>query len=170
MAQHNNDYQYMARALKLAEKGLYSAHPNPRVGCVIVKDDTIVAEAWHEKAGLPHAEVLALRQAGHAARGADVYVNLEPCCHQGRTPPCTGFLIDAGVKRVVAAIEDPNPQVAGGGIENLRNVGIDVDVGIMRYEAEALNRGFLHRIRNGRPWVVLKVAASVDGRTAMRSG
>ena len=166
----NRDYYYMARALKLAAKGLYSADPNPRVGCVIVKDDNIVAEAWHEKAGLPHAEVLALRQAGHAARGASVYVNLEPCCHQGRTPPCTGFLIDAGIKRVIAAIEDPNPQVAGGGIENLRNVGIDVDVGIMRYEAEALNRGFFHRIQNGRPWVVLKVAASVDGRTAMSSG
>ena len=160
----------MARALKLAEKGLYSADPNPRVGCVVVKDDAIVGEAWHEKAGLPHAEVLALRQAGHAARGASVYVNLEPCCHQGRTPPCTGFLIDSGVKRVVAATEDPNPQVAGGGIENLRNVGIDVDVGIMRQEAEALNRGFFHRIKNGRPWVVLKVAASMDGRTAMRSG
>lgn len=160
----------MARALKLAEKGLYSTHPNPRVGCVVVNNDVIVGEGWHAKTGLPHAEVLALRQAGDAARGASVYVNLEPCCHQGRTPPCTGFLVDAGVKRVITAIEDPNPQVAGGGIENLRSVGIDVDVGIMRREAETLNRGFLYRTRKGRPWVVMKLAASMDGRTAMRSG
>lgn len=170
MSANGNDHYYMTRALKLAERGLYSTHPNPRVGCVVVKDDSIVGEAWHEKAGQPHAEVLALRQAGDAARGASVYVNLEPCCHQGRTPPCTGFLVDAGVRRVVAAMEDPNPQVAGGGIENLRSVGIDVDVGVMRPQAEALNQGFVKRIQCGRPWVTAKVAASMDGRTAMASG
>lgn len=160
----------MSHALKLAEKGLYSTHPNPRVGCVVVKDDVVVGTGWHEKAGLPHAEILALRDAGDAARGASVYVNLEPCCHQGRTPPCTGFLIDAGVKRVIAAMEDPNPQVSGGGIENLRSVGIDVDVGVLRRAAEQLNRGFIQRVTKGRPWVTVKVAATVDGRTATRLG
>jgi diaminohydroxyphosphoribosylaminopyrimidine deaminase/5-amino-6-(5-phosphoribosylamino)uracil reductase len=170
MSLGNNDNHYMSHAIKLARKGLYTTHPNPRVGCVVVKDGSIVGEAWHDRAGQPHAEVLALRQSGEAARGASVYVNLEPCCHQGRTPPCTGFLIDAGVTRVVAAMEDPNPQVAGGGIQNLRSAGIDVDVGVMRKEAERLNRGFLHRINTGRPWVTLKVAASMDGRTAMHSG
>ena len=170
MSLRNNDNYYMSHAIKLARKGLYTTHPNPRVGCVVVKDGSVVGEAWHDRAGQPHAEVLALRQSGEAARGASVYVNLEPCCHQGRTPPCTGFLIDAGVTRVVAAMEDPNPQVAGGGIQNLRAAGIDVDVGVMRKEAERLNRGFLHRIKKGRPWITLKVAASMDGRTAMRSG
>lgn len=160
----------MARAIRLAGRGLYSTDPNPRVGCVIVKDGTIVGEGWHARAGSPHAELLALRQAGDAARGACVYVNLEPCCHQGRTPPCTGFLVDAGVKRVVAAMPDPNPQVNGGGIDNLRSVGIDVDIGVMQAEAESLNKGFLHRIRHGRPWVRVKIAASLDGRTALRSG
>ncbi len=164
------DYDYMSRALRLAEKGLYSCHPNPRVGCVVVKDDVVVGEGWHEKAGLPHAEILALREAGAAARGASVYVNLEPCCHQGRTPPCTGYLIDAGVKRVVAAMEDPNPQVAGGGIQNLRSVGIDVDVGVLRRTAESINRGFIKRITRDQPWVTLKVAASMDGRTATAEG
>lgn len=160
----------MSRALQLAEKGLYTTHPNPRVGCVVVKDDVVIGEGWHEKAGLPHAEVLALREAGAAARGASVYVSLEPCCHQGRTPPCTGFLVNAGVKRVIAAMEDPNPQVTGGGVQNLRSVGIDVDVGVLRQAAEKLNRGFVQRIKKGRPWVTVKVAASVDGRTATRSG
>ena len=160
----------MGRALKLAQKGLYTTHPNPRVGCVVVKDDVVVGEGWHEKAGLPHAEILALRDAGGAARGASVYVNLEPCCHQGRTPPCTGYLIDAGVKRVVAAMEDPNPQVSGGGIQNLRSVGIDVDVGILRQDAEKLNQGFIQRLKQGRPWVTVKVAASMDGRTATSTG
>ncbi len=170
MSAGNNDNYYMGHAIKLARKGLYTTDPNPRVGCVVVKDGIIVGEAWHDRAGQPHAEVLALRQSGESARGASVYVNLEPCCHQGRTPPCTGFLIDAGVTRVVAAMEDPNPQVAGGGIQNLRSAGIEVDVGVMRKEAERLNRGFLHRINKGRPWVILKVAASMDGRTAMHSG
>jgi len=166
----SNDHYFMGRAMALARKGLYSTHPNPRIGCVVVRDGSVVGEGWHAEAGQPHAEVLALREAGEAARGASVYVNLEPCCHQGRTPPCTGFLIDAGVKRVIAALEDPNPQVAGGGIETLRGAGIDVDVGVMRGESERLNRGFLHRIRLGRPWVTIKIAASMDGRTAMRSG
>jgi len=160
----------MSHAIKLARNGLYTTHPNPRVGCVVVKEGQIVGEAWHQSAGQPHAEVLALRQAGLAARGASVYVNLEPCCHQGRTPPCTGFLIDAGVKRVVAAMEDPNPQVAGGGVQSLRSAGIDVEIGVMRRAAQWLNRGFLHRINKGRPWVTLKIAASMDGRTAMSSG
>ena len=160
----------MGHAIALAQNGLYSTHPNPRIGCVIVKDGNIVGEGWHAEAGQPHAEVLALRQAGEAARGASVYVNLEPCCHQGRTPPCTGFLIDAGVRRVVAAMEDPNPQVAGGGVQMLRSAGIDVDVGVMGAESERLNRGFLQRTSLGRPWVTLKVAASLDGRTAMSSG
>lgn len=170
MATTSNDHFFMSHAIGLARRGLYTTHPNPRVGCVVVKDGNVVGEAWHRQAGEPHAEVIALREAGDAARGSSVYVNLEPCCHQGRTPPCTGFLIDAGVKRVVAALEDPNPQVAGGGVHALRSAGIDVEVGVMRSDAERLNRGFLHRITRGRPWVTLKVAASMDGRTAMSSG
>ncbi len=170
MATTSNDHFFMSHAIDLARRGLYTTHPNPRVGCVVVKDGKVVGEAWHREAGEPHAEVIALREAGDAARGSSVYVNLEPCCHQGRTPPCTGFLIDAGVKRVVAALEDPNPQVAGGGVHALRSAGIDVEVGVMRSDAERLNRGFLHRIIRGRPWVTLKVAASMDGRTAMSSG
>ncbi len=160
----------MARALRLAALGADTTHPNPRVGCIIVKADKVVAEAWHRRTGEPHAEVLALRAAGSAAHGATVYLNLEPCCHQGRTPPCTDSLIDAGVARVVAAMEDPNPQVAGGGVEVLRGAGIDVDVGILGEQAEALNRGFVKRMRTGAPWVTVKVAASLDGRTAMASG
>lgn len=170
MTATSSDFEFMGQALALARKGLYSTHPNPRIGCVIVRDGDVVGTGWHERAGQPHAEVMALREAGEAARGACVYVNLEPCCHQGRTPPCTGFLIDAGVKRVVAAIEDPNPQVAGGGIESLRGAGIDVEVGVMRRDAEKLNRGFFHRACLGKPWITLKVAASMDGRTAMQSG
>lgn len=170
MATSNSDHYFMSQAIALARRGLYSTHPNPRIGCVVVKDGNVVGSGWHAQAGQPHAEVLALREAGESARGSVVYVNLEPCCHQGRTPPCTGFLIDAGVKRVVAALEDPNPQVAGGGIETLRSAGIDVDVGVMRQESERLNRGFLHRTRLRRPWITIKVAASFDGRTAMRSG
>ncbi len=160
----------MARALQLAVRGLRTTHPNPRVGCVIVKDDNVIAEAWHVRAGGLHAERLALQQAGSDARGATVYLNLEPCCHQGRTPPCTDSLIDAGVARVVAAMQDPNPQVAGGGIAVLRGAGIDVDVGLMAQQAESLNRGFVYRMRHGRPWVTLKLGASIDGRTAMASG
>jgi len=160
----------MARALQLAARGLCTTPPNPRVGCVIVKGDEIIAETWHQRAGEPHAERLALQLAGEAARGATVYLNLEPCCHQGRTPPCTDYLIDAGVARVVAGMQDPNPQVAGGGIAILRSVGIDVDVGLMETESTQLNKGFVKRMRSGRPWVVLKLGASLDGRTAMASG
>lgn len=160
----------MARAMRLARLGLRTTHPNPRVGCVVVADGEVVGEGWHEKAGAPHAEIIALNQAGDRARGATVYLNLEPCCHQGRTPPCTNALIDAGVVRVVAAMEDPNPQVEGGGVQHLRAAGIDVDVGLMQSAAVTLNRGFVSRMRRGRPWVIVKVAASLDGRTAMAGG
>ncbi|MDH3637268.1 MAG: bifunctional diaminohydroxyphosphoribosylaminopyrimidine deaminase/5-amino-6-(5-phosphoribosylamino)uracil reductase RibD [Gammaproteobacteria bacterium] len=166
----NEDHTYMARTLQLARRGVYTTDPNPRVGCIVVKDGQVLGEAWHARCGEPHAEVLALRQAGAAARGATLYVNLEPCCHQGRTPPCTDPIIDAGIARVVTAVEDPNPSVSRGGIDTLRSVGIDVDVGLMQQEAEVLNRGFLQRMRNGAPWVTLKIAASLDGRTAMASG
>ncbi len=167
----NDDYRFMSRTLRLAEAGLCTAHPNPRVGCIVVREDgSVVGEAWHRRAGQPHAEVLALQQAGQRARGATVYVNLEPCCHTGRTPPCSAALIEAGVARVVAAMEDPNPRVSNGGIAELRTAGIQVDVGIMREQAQRLNRGFVQRMRHRRPWVTLKVAASIDGRTAMASG
>ncbi len=160
----------MARTLQLARRGVYTTDPNPRVGCVVVKGGRVLGEAWHARCGGPHAEVLALRQAGAEARGATLYVNLEPCCHQGRTPPCTDPIIDAGIARVVAAVEDPNPSVSRGGIHLLRSAGIDVDVGLMKSEAEHLNRGFLKRMRVSMPWVTLKVGASLDGRTAMASG
>ncbi len=166
----NSDHVYMARTLQLARRGVYTTDPNPRVGCLIVKDGEVLAEAWHARCGEPHAEVLALRQAGAAARGATMYVNLEPCCHTGRTPPCTDSIIDAGIARVVAAGEDPNPRVAHGGVDTLRSVGIDVDVGVLRREAELLNRGFLCRMRSSVPWVTVKIAASLDARTAMASG
>lgn len=164
------DARFMARALELAHKGLYTTHPNPRVGCVLVKHGQIVGEAWHERAGEPHAEILAMRAAGEQARGATVYVTLEPCCHQGRTGPCTQVLIDARVSRVIAAMQDPNPKVAGGGLAALRNAGIDVEHGLMQAEAEALNRGFISRMRRDRPWVRLKLAMSLDGRTAAANG
>lgn len=160
----------MARALSLAERGRYTTHPNPRVGCVIVSDGAIVGEGWHQWAGQAHAEVAALRQAGEAARGASVYVTLEPCCHAGRTPPCTGALIEAGVARVVAAMRDPNPQVAGQGLEILEEAGIETESGLMESAAQALNQGFVSRMSRGRPLVRLKMAMSLDGRTAMASG
>lgn len=160
----------MARALRLARRGMRTTHPNPRVGCVVVSGGEIVAEAWHERAGELHAEVLALERAGERARGATVYLNLEPCCHQGRTPPCTDALIDAGIARVVVGMVDPNPQVGGGGLQMLRSAGIEVDVGVMEDQARTLNRGFVSRMRRGRPWVTVKMAASLDGRTATRSG
>lgn len=160
----------MARAMQLARLGIRTTHPNPRVGCVVVADGEIVGEGWHEKAGEPHAEILALGRAGERARGATVYLNLEPCCHQGRTPPCTDAMIDAGVRRVVVAMQDPNPQVGGGGVEMLRRAGIEVDVGLMHDTARRLNRGFVSRMTRGRPWVTLKTAASLDGRTAMADG
>lgn len=164
------DSLWMARALRLAEKGRYTTDPNPRVGCVLVRDGKVVGEGWHRRAGAPHAEIEALRAAGSAARGADCYVTLEPCCHHGRTPPCTEALIDAGVRRVVAAMEDPNPRVAGRGLARLRESGIETVCGVLADEAERLNRGFVSRHRRGRPWVTAKLAASLDGRTALASG
>ena len=164
------DHACMARALRLAERGLYSTSPNPRVGCVIVRDGQVVGEGWHERVGGPHAEVHALRAAGGAARGATVYVTLEPCSHHGRTPPCAHALIDAGVVRVVAAMRDPYPQVSGRGIELLTLAGIRAEVGLMQAEAHELNVGFVSRMTRGRPWVRVKTAASLDGKTALQSG
>jgi diaminohydroxyphosphoribosylaminopyrimidine deaminase/5-amino-6-(5-phosphoribosylamino)uracil reductase len=165
-----NDHAYMARALALAAKGLYSTHPNPRVGCVIVRDGEIVGEGWHARAGEPHAEVHALRQAGERARGATVYVSLEPCSHHGRTPPCAEALVQAGVGRVVAAMRDPNPQVAGRGLGRLVDADIEVLCGVMADEARELNVGFVKRMETGMPYVRLKMAMSLDGRTAMANG
>ncbi len=164
------DELYMARALMLARQGRFTTHPNPNVGCVIVRDGEIVGEGFHYRAGEPHAEVHALRMAGDKARGATAYVTLEPCSHHGRTPPCCEALIAAGVTRVVAAMQDPNPQVAGRGLYRLSQEGIDVSHGLMMNEAEAINRGFLKRMRTGFPWIQLKLGASLDGRTAMQSG
>ncbi|WP_179526627.1 bifunctional diaminohydroxyphosphoribosylaminopyrimidine deaminase/5-amino-6-(5-phosphoribosylamino)uracil reductase RibD [Ectopseudomonas composti] len=164
------DHFFMARALRLARKGLYSTHPNPRVGCVIVRDGEIVGEGWHARAGEPHAEVHALRQAGDKARGATAYVTLEPCSHHGRTPPCADALVAAGVSRVVAAMQDPNPQVAGSGLLRLAQAGIEVASGVLESEARALNAGFIKRMEQGLPFVRVKLAMSLDGRTAMASG
>ena len=165
-----DDHRYMTQALRLAERGLYTTTPNPRVGCVIVKAGKVIGEGWHERAGGPHAEVHALRQAGEAARGADVYVTLEPCSHHGRTPPCAQALVDAGVRRVVAAMSDPNPRVAGSGLKLLESHGIETCGGLMEKEARQLNPGFISRMTRGRPWVTVKVAASLDGRTALANG
>ena len=164
------DHGLMSRALELARNGLFSTTPNPRVGCVIVRDGEIIGEGWHRRTGEPHAEILALAQAGERARGATVYVTLEPCSHQGRTPPCTDLLIESKVARVIAAMEDPNPLVNGQGLEKLRAAGIDVRCGLMALEAEALNVGFVSRMTRGRPWVRLKVATSLDGITALPDG
>jgi diaminohydroxyphosphoribosylaminopyrimidine deaminase/5-amino-6-(5-phosphoribosylamino)uracil reductase len=149
---------------------LYTTTPNPRVGCVIVKDGAAVGTGWHEKAGMPHAEVLALKAAGERARGATLYVNLEPCSHHGRTPPCVEAVIAAGVKRVVAAMQDPNPKIAGSGFAKLRAAGVEVESGLMEDEARELNIGFVARMTRGRPWVRMKIAASLDGRTALANG
>ncbi|MGE4533020.1 bifunctional diaminohydroxyphosphoribosylaminopyrimidine deaminase/5-amino-6-(5-phosphoribosylamino)uracil reductase RibD [Halomonas sp.] len=170
MADPTPPHAWMARALELARRGLYTTHPNPRVGCVLVKDGRVVGEGYHARAGEPHAEVHALSAAGDAARGATAYVTLEPCSHQGRTGPCAQALIAAGVARVVVAMEDPNPAVAGRGIAMLREAGIEVAVGIAEDEARALNAGFVRRMDHGRPFVRLKMAMSLDGRTAMQSG
>lgn len=165
-----NDSAWMARALQLAGRGLFTTTPNPRVGCVLVKDDQVIGEGWHARAGEPHAEPLALRAAGARARGATAYVTLEPCSHHGRTPPCADGLIAAGVARVVIAMQDPNPLVAGRGIAALRAAGIAVECGLMEAEARALNVGFDKRMRCGLPWVRSKIAASLDGRTALANG
>ena len=160
----------MARALQLAARGLTTTSPNPRVGCVIVRDGHVVGEGWHERAGAPHAEVHALHAAGEAARGATVYVTLEPCSHHGRTPPCAEALIQARVTRVVAAMSDPNPLVAGGGISMLTLAGIEAEVGLMEAEARALNPGFISRMTRKRPCVRLKTASTLDGKTALANG
>jgi diaminohydroxyphosphoribosylaminopyrimidine deaminase/5-amino-6-(5-phosphoribosylamino)uracil reductase len=165
-----DDHRYMARALRLAQRGLYTTQPNPRVGCVIVRDGMIVGEGWHERAGEPHAEVFALNMAGDAARGADVYVTLEPCSHFGRTPPCANALVQAGVARVVAAMVDPNPLVAGKGLALLQQAGIMTASGLLESDARALNPGFICRMEHQRPYIRLKMAMSLDGRTAMASG
>lgn len=164
------DHTYMTLALRLAEQGLYSTQPNPRVGCVIVKNNQIIGQGAHLKAGEPHAEVFALREAGASAKEADAYVTLEPCNHQGRTPPCVDALIIAGIKRVVVAMQDPNPLVAGKGIQRLQAHGIEVKLGLMEAEANALNPGFISRMTRGLPYVRSKVAASLDGSTALNNG
>lgn len=164
------DRKAMARALELAERGLETTHPNPRVGCVIARGAELVGEGWHERAGEPHAEINALRAAGERAAGATAYVTLEPCSHHGRTPPCVDALIAARVARVVFALEDPNPRVSGRGAEALRHAGVQVQSGLMAAQAAQINAGFLKRMRCGRPWVRVKLAMSLDGRTALASG
>lgn len=164
------DHGMMAHALQLAERGLWTTSPNPRVGCVLVQSGAIVGEGWHEKAGEPHAEVHALRVAGDKARGATAYVTLEPCSHTGRTPPCAEALIAAGVSRVVAAMTDPNPLVAGQGMALLQAAGIETASGLLESEARELNIGFVSRMTRARPWLRLKVAASLDGKTALNNG
>jgi diaminohydroxyphosphoribosylaminopyrimidine deaminase/5-amino-6-(5-phosphoribosylamino)uracil reductase len=160
----------MAQALRLAEKGLDTTSPNPRVGCVIVRDGQVVGTGWHERAGKPHAEVNALRAAGAVARGATVYLTLEPCSHHGRTPPCAEALVEAGVAKVIVAMQDPNPLVAGKGYALLKEAGIEVQAGLMEAEATALNIGFVSRMTRNRPWVRMKIAASLDGKTALNNG
>jgi len=161
---------FMARALRLAERGVYTAHPNPMVGCVLVKDGEIVGEGWHERAGEAHAEINALRAAGDKARGAIAYLTLEPCSHEGKTPPCAPALIEAGISDVVIAMQDPFPAVSGNGKAALEAAGIKVRSGLMEAAARALNAGFLSRVQRGRPFVRLKVASSLDGAIAMKSG
>lgn len=165
-----DDQIYMARAMQLARRGLYTTHPNPRVGCVLVRDAQIVGEGWHERAGQPHAEVFALRAAQERVQGATAYVTLEPCSHYGRTPPCADALIQAGVKKVIAAMVDPNPLVAGQGLARLTAAGIKTASGLLVAEARALNPGFISVMERKRPFVRIKMAMSLDGRTAMASG
>ncbi len=164
------DHAMMARALELARNGLYTTHPNPRVGCIVVQAEEVVGEGWHARAGEPHAEVHALKDAGDQAKGATVYVTLEPCCHHGRTPPCTLALLDAGVARVVVACEDPFDKMRGKGLALLRDQGVEVEVGLLQEAAQELNVGFFTRMRHGRPWIRLKLASSLDGITALSSG
>ncbi|VAX08717.1 Diaminohydroxyphosphoribosylaminopyrimidine deaminase / 5-amino-6-(5-phosphoribosylamino)uracil reductase [hydrothermal vent metagenome] len=164
------DHEYMSRALRLAARGLYTTDPNPRVGCIIVKNDQIVGEGWHVRAGEPHAEIHALNAAADQAAGATAYVTLEPCCHQGRTPACSEALIKAKLARVVVAMQDPHARVNGGGIAQLRKAGIQVDIDLLAEQATALNPGFIKRMQRGRPFVRCKLGMSLDGRTAMASG
>ena len=165
-----DDHHHMVRALELARHGLYSTPPNPAVGCVLVRWGQVVGEGFHQKAGEPHAEIMALQEAGVASRGATAYVTLEPCSHQGRTPPCADALIAAGVRRVVVAMRDPNPRVDGSGLARLEAAGIKTAHGLLAGEAAEINRGFVRRMVTGRPWVTLKLGASLDGRTALADG
>jgi diaminohydroxyphosphoribosylaminopyrimidine deaminase/5-amino-6-(5-phosphoribosylamino)uracil reductase len=164
------DHALMARALRLAERGAWTTRPNPMVGCVLAHGGQVVGEGWHQRKGGPHAEVFALQAAGERARGATAYVTLEPCAHDGSTGPCADALVAAGVARVVAAMRDPFPRVDGAGFERLRAAGIAVDAGLMEVQARELNRGFLSRVERGRPWLRVKLATSLDGRSAMASG
>lgn len=165
-----DDERFMRRALELAERGLYTASPNPMVGAVLVKDGEIVAEGWHERVGMPHAEAVAIGKAGERAKGATLYVNLEPCCFHGRTPPCTKAIIEAGIRRVVVATRDPNPLVNGKGIEELKAAGVEVVEGVLKEEAERLNEQFLTFMRKRRPFFALKFAMTLDGKIASRMG
>ena len=164
------DHRFMAMALRLAGQGMYTTDPNPRVGCVIADGATVVGQGWHEKAGDAHAEIAALKDAGGSVKGMTAYVTLEPCNYRGRTPPCTDALLEAGIARVVAAIEDPHHRVDGGGLQKLREAAITVETGLMAPQAEELNAGFLKRMRTGRPWIRIKTAVSLDGRTALHNG
>ena len=164
------DHEHMARAIQLAARGLYTTDPNPRVGCVIVKNGQVIGEGWHVRAGEAHAEIHALQQAGEQAQGATAYVSLEPCCHHGKTPPCSDALIAAQVARVVVAMQDPNPRVAGNGMRQLQAAGIQVELGLLEAQAKALNPGFIQRMQMRRPYVRNKLAMSLDGRTAMADG
>jgi diaminohydroxyphosphoribosylaminopyrimidine deaminase/5-amino-6-(5-phosphoribosylamino)uracil reductase len=164
------DHRHMGEALRLAEMGLYTTDPNPRVGAVVVKDGKVIGRGFHKRAGEAHAEVLALQEAGAAAKGATLYVTLEPCSHQGKTPPCADAVVASGVGKVVAAMTDPNPLVSGKGFEKLKAAGIGVVQGLMEPQAKALNPGFISRMTRGRPWVRSKLAASIDGRTALNNG
>jgi diaminohydroxyphosphoribosylaminopyrimidine deaminase/5-amino-6-(5-phosphoribosylamino)uracil reductase len=165
-----NDSVHMARALRLAERGRYTAHPNPVVGCVLVNAGKVVGEGWHQKTGAPHAEINALEEAGGNAKGATAYVTLEPCAHHGRTPPCADALLAAGVSRVIAAMEDPSAEVAGRGLQMLRDAGVQVSLGLMAAAAAGLNKGFVKRVTKERPFVRLKLAMSLDGASAMANG
>lgn len=160
----------MRQAIGLAEKGMFSTDPNPRVGCIVVKNGRVIGEGWHRLAGGPHAEIVALAAAGTEAKGSTVYVTLEPCCHHGKTPPCSQALIEAGVSRVVAAMQDPNPRVAGSGLKQLRESGIETACGLLSEDAKSLNPGFCRRMTTGRPLIRSKLAMSLDGRTALASG
>jgi len=164
------DQKFMARAIEIAKKGIFSTDPNPRVGCVIVKDDNIIGEGWHEKAGEMHAEIMALESCNQSASGSTVYVTLEPCSHYGRTSPCCDALIKANVSRLFIAMKDPNPKVSGEGIRRMKSAGIHIELGLMEQESRELNPGFIKRMQTGLPWVICKMAMSLDGKTAMASG
>jgi len=170
MSIEKEDYTFMARAILLAKKGLYTTHPNPRVGCVITQENKIIGKGYHQRAGEPHAEINALANCKVSPVGGTAYVTLEPCSHIGKTPPCADALIEAQIKRVVIAMQDPNPQVAGQGIQRLQEAGIEVEVGLLEAQARQLNPGFIKRMEKGLPWVRVKLAMSLDGRTAMASG